>query len=57
MSIHQDSWVFEFGGNEVILNTFGVFYSNLLGEELNSKMTMSIVLITNKAKIDKEISR
>ena len=57
MSIHQDSWVFEFGGNEVILNTFGVFYSNLLGEELNSKMTVPFVLYINKVNIDKEISR
>ena len=41
----------------MILNTFGVFYSNLLDDELNSKMTVSFVLYTNKVKIDKEISR
>jgi len=39
----------------VILNTFGVIYSNHLGVELNSKMTVSFVLYTNKVKIDKTI--
>jgi DNA helicase IV len=43
------------GKNEVVLNTFGDFYSNLLGDEMNSKMTVSLVLYTKKAKIDKAI--
>lgn len=39
----------------MILNTFCVFYYNLFGDEMNSKMTVSFVLYTNKVKIDKTI--